>query len=466
MPSYFIWTIGCQMNKAESQRIASYLGSAGYQVATSFQEADLVVLNTCVVRQSAENRVLGTLGLLKGLKKLRPNLSILLTGCFVDSDIKGLKRRFPQVDFFFKPGAYSELISWAKERGISMVEQGLLRGVYPERDSSVALLPQNDRKRRARNDTWEAPSPCAFIPIIQGCDNFCSYCIVPYRRGREKSRSLGEVVCEVEALVKQGVREVTLLGQNVDSYGHDLPEHPDLANLLTELNGIDGLARIRFLTNHPKDISLKLIKAVASLDKVCEHLELPVQAGDNDILKLMRRGYTIEQYRELVHAIRYRIPQISLSTDVIVGFPGETEKQFEDTFSLLKEMRFDVVHVATYSPRPGTIAWRKYEDNVPLEVKKKRLNRIEELQADVAGGINSQLRGKTVEVLVEGKKKGKWYGRTRSDKLVFFEDDANQLGQLVKVKIDKTSPWALQGKVNKESMIDLLAGPLQGCLKM
>ena len=431
MPRYFIWTIGCQMNKAESQQIAGYLNTVGYQATSSFREADLIVLNTCVVRQSAEDKVLGTLGLLKGVEREHPNLPILVTGCFVDSDIEGLKKRFPWVDFFFKPGAYSELISWAQSQGISTTEQGLLR--------------------YARNDTWEAPSPCAFIPIIQGCDNFCSYCIVPYRRGREISRPVEEVVCEVKELVKRGIKEVTLLGQNVDSYGHDLPEKPDLADLLARLNDIDGLARIRFLTNHPKDMTLKLIQATASLDKVCEHLELAVQAGDDDILKAMRRGYTVEQYRELVHSIRRHIPQISLSTDIIVGFPGETGEQFEHTFSLLEEMRFDVVHIAAYSPRPGTIAWRKYEDDVSPEIKKERFHRVEELQASIASVINLQLRGWTIEVLVEGKKKGKWYGRTRGDKLVFFEDDADWLGQLVKVKIDKTSPWALQGKIKINS---------------
>jgi tRNA-2-methylthio-N6-dimethylallyladenosine synthase len=422
MPHYFIWTIGCQMNKAESQRIASYLDSVGYQAAKAPREADLIVLNTCVVRQSAEDKVLGTLGYVKGLKKRYPKVSILVTGCFVDSNIEGLKRRFPYVDLLFRPGDYAELNSWAQRQGISTAEQEI-------------------------NIPTSSPSPCAFVPIIQGCDNFCSYCIVPYRRGREVSRPLKEVVCEVKELVKQGVREVTLLGQNVDSYGHDLPEHPDLADLLAQLNGIDGLVRIRFVTNHPKDMSLKLIQAIASLDKVCEHLELAVQAGDDDILKAMRRGYTVEQYRELVNTIRHYIPQVSLSTDIIVGFPGETEEQFEHTFSLLQEARFDVVHVAAYSPRPGTIAWRKYEDNVSPEVKKKRLNKIEELQANIAAEINAQLQGKVVEVLVEGKKKGKWYGRTRSDKLVFFEDGTECLGQLVKVKIGKTSPWSLQGKV-------------------
>jgi len=259
---------------------------------------------------------------------------------------------------------------------------------------------------------------------------------------------LEEIVGEVQHLVKGGVNEVTLLGQNVDSYGHDLPERPHLADLLARLNGMNGLARIRFLTNHPKDVNPKLIEAVASLDKVCEHLELPVQAGDNDILRAMRRGYSVEQYRDLVYALRHRIPQISFSTDVIVGFPGETEEQFENTLSLLEEMRFDVVHVAAYCPRPGTIAWREYEDDVAREVKRERLSKVEQLQAAIAGERNARFRGKTVEVLVEGKKKGKWFGRTRADKLVFFEDDIDRLGQIVEVEIGKTSPWALQGSID------------------
>ena len=437
MARYFVWTIGCQMNKAESQRIAGYLDSAGYQAATSFSDADLVVLNTCVVRQSAENKVLGTLGLLQGLKNEHPNLQILVTGCLVNSNTQELKRRFPHVDLLFKPGDYPELIAWGQKQGMP-VEQRLLR--YP-----FAAL----RASTPCNDAQMPSSLCALIPVIQGCDNFCSYCIVPYRRGREVSRPLEEIVCDVEELARQGIKEVTLLGQNVDSYGHDLPGHPDLADLLNELNSIDDLVRIRFLTNHPKDISLKLIDAVASLNKVCEHLELPVQAGDDDILKAMRRGYTVERYRELVHTIRRKIPQISLSTDIIVGFPGETEEQFEHSLSLLKEMRFDVIHVAAYSPRPGTIAWREYQDNIPVEVKKERLNKIEELQAAVASKINSQLQGRQVEVLVEGRKKEKWFGRTRSNKLVFFEDAGDWLGQLAIIQIEKTSPWSLRGEVKK-----------------
>ena len=428
MPRYFIWTIGCQMNKAESQQIAGYLDSAGYQAATSFPNADLVVLNTCVVRQSAEDKVSGTLSLLKGLKNEHPNLQILVTGCLVNSDSQELKKRFPHVDLLFKPGDYPELIAWGQKQGI-FVEQRLLR--YP------------------CNDGWRALSPCALIPIIQGCDNFCSYCIVPYRRGREVSRPLEEIVCEVKELVRRGIKEVTLVGQNVDSYGHDLPGHPDLADLLNELSGIDDLARIRFLTNHPKDISLKLIEAMVSLNKVCEHLELPVQSGDNEILKAMRREYTVERYRELVHIICHKVPQMSLSTDIIVGFPGETEEQFEHSLSLVQELRFDVIHVAAYSPRPGTIAWREYQDDIPAEVKKERLNKTEELQTAIASEINSQLRGKEVEILVEGKKGGKWFGRTRSNKLVFFEDADDWLGQLARIQIERTSPWSLGARLKK-----------------
>lgn len=426
MQRYFIWTIGCQMNKAESQQIAGYLDSAGYQTATSFAHADLIVLNTCVVRQSAENKVLGTLSLLKGLKNENPNLQILVTGCLVNSDSQELQKRFPHVDLLFKPGDYPELIAWGQKQGIPIDQRFL---------------------HYSGNDAGIASSPCALIPIIQGCNNFCSYCIVPYRRGREASRPVEEIACEVAELVKRGIKEITLVGQNVDSYGHDLPGHPDLADLLNELSGIDDLARIRFLTNHPKDISLKLIETMASLSRVCEHLELPVQSGDNDILKVMRRGYFVERYRELVHTIRRKVPQISLSTDIIVGFPGETDEQFEHSLSLVREMRFDVVHVAAYSPRPGTIAWREYQDDIPAEVKKERLNKIEELQAAIASEINLQLQGKEMEILVEGKKGGKWFGRTRSNKLVFFEDAGDWLGQLARIQIEKTSPWSLGARL-------------------
>ena len=412
MSQYYIWTIGCQMNKAESERLGSYLEQLGYQATGTAEVADIIVLNSCVVRQSAENRVFNKLNSLKSLKKIQPDTTLAVTGCLVNSKIDQLKKSFPHVDYFFKPGDYP---SWL------------------EKPESAPVLPRY-------------PSPGVFVPIIQGCNNFCSYCIVPYRRGRERSRTIPEIICEVKTLVHRGVREVTLLGQNVDSYGHDLPGKPDLADLLSELNAINGLARLRFLTNHPKDMSSKLIEAIASLDKVCEQISLPVQSGSNEILEAMRRGYTVEQYRQLVTQIRSKIPGIALSTDIIVGFPSESKPQFQQTVNLLSELRFDTVHVAAYSPRPGTIAAGKLEDNIPPVEKKERLNKIEQLQEGIATEINAQLSGKTVEILVEGKVKEKWQGRTRTGKIVFFNDINDCLGQLMNIRVEKTSPWSLQGK--------------------
>ncbi len=407
------------MNKAESERLGSYLEQLGYQPTATAEDADLIMLNSCVVRQSAENRVINKLNALKSLKRSNPGITLALTGCLVNSKTDQLRKSFPYVDYFFKPGDYPPWIE--------------------KQDKPGTILPRH-------------PLPSTFVPIIQGCDNFCSYCIVPYRRGREKSRPLAEIACEVKELVHRGVKEVTLLGQNVDSYGHDLPDKPNLANLLSELNTIDGLARIRFLTNHPKDMSPRLIEAVAYLDKVCELICLPVQSGSDDILKAMGRGYTIERYRQLITEIRGKIPGIALSTDVIVGFPSESPHQFQQTVNLLSELRFDTVHVAAYSPRPGTIASRKFEDNIPLAEKRERLHKVEQLQESIAAKINAQLLGKTVEVLVEGKKKGKWHGRTRTGKLVFFSDNNDYLGQLVKIRIEKTSPWSLQGRIELSSI--------------
>ncbi len=402
------------MNKAESERLASYLEHLGYQSSSKAEEADLILLNSCVVRQSAETRVLNKLHALQAIKKERPLVTIALTGCIISPDSEKIKRAFPYVDYFFPPG---EFPTWL---GVPEWEQ---------------ILPSK--------------SPVAeYVPIMQGCNNFCSYCIVPYRRGRERSRPSSEIVCEVNELVRRGVREVTLLGQNVDSYGHDLPEMPDLATLLYQLNPIEDLYRLRFLTNHPKDMKPELISAIANLDKVCEQINLPVQAGDDEILKAMRRGYTVDQYRELIERIRAKVPDISLSTDVIVGFPGETDRQFQNTYNLLSDIRFDLVHVAAYSPRPGTLAAREMEDDVPADAKKERLAKVEQLQAEIAGEINARFQEKTVEVLVEGREKGKWTGRTRGDKLTFFSDKGDFQGQLLNVKVTHTSPWSLSGKLD------------------
>ncbi len=410
MPSYHIWTIGCQMNKAESERIAARFEELGYKAAQSVNDADLIVLNSCVVRQSAEDKVINKLHDLKHLKKEKPKMLLALTGCIVDSDTSILRKKFPFIDYLFKAGEYPP---WLEK-------------------TELATLP-------------EKPNPSVYVTISQGCDNFCSYCIVPYRRGRERSRPLEEIVCEVEELVRRGAKEVVLLGQNVDSYGHDLPGKPDLAHLLANLNEIEGLERLRFLTNHPKDVNSRLIRAIALGYTVCEHINLPVQAGSDEILKAMNRGYTAAQYRQLIKKIREKNPNIAISTDIIVGFPGESEAQFQQTLDLLSEIKFATVHVAAYSTREGTSAARELVDNVPLKEKKARLNRVEQLQSQVQSGLNAQLKGKVVEILVEGKNKGKWYGRTRTDKLVFFNSRRDYLGQLVKIKIEKTSPWSLQG---------------------
>jgi tRNA-2-methylthio-N6-dimethylallyladenosine synthase len=423
MPKYHIWTIGCQMNKADSEQISSYLEQLGYRPCPKPEEAEIIVLNSCVVRQSAEDRVNNKLNALKSLKRGK---ILALTGCIVDSRVDGLRNRFPHVDLFFAPQAFSELTRFLEDRGLA--PKGLDSGLITHR-----------------------PKPNAFVNIIQGCNNFCSYCIVPYRRGRERSRPMTEIVCEVEELVRNGVTEVTLLGQNVDSFGHDLQSKPTLADLLSELNRINGLARIRFLTSHPKDMNSHLIKSMARLEKVCEHLSLPIQAGDNDILQAMRRGYTVEQYVGLIQRIRQSIPHIALSTDVIVGFPGESEGQFRKTYDLLSDLRFDTVHIACYSPRQGTIAARKLNDDVSAAEKVRRREMVEGLQECIAAEINGKLLGQIVEVLVEGREKGKWWGRTRTDKLVFFVDEAVHTGQLVNVEIEKTSPWSLQGIIAGQS---------------
>ena len=416
MPRYHIWTIGCQMNKAESERLGSYFEEHGYKATATAEAADVIVLNSCVVRQSAEDRVINKLNALKSLKKTRPDTTLAVTGCWVNSNVDELRRDFPYVDRFFGPG---ECPQWFENAGWDRA------------------LPRD-------------AAPCAYVPIIQGCNNFCSYCIVPYRRGRERSRPLADIICEVRERVHRGSREVTLLGQNVDSYGHDLPGQPDLADLLTEVNDIEGLARIRFLTNHPKDMSRRLITAIARLDRVCEHISLPAQSGSNAILKMMKRGYTVEDYRRLVDEIQKEVPGVALSTDVIVGFPSETEAQFRETYDLLADLKFDTVHVAAYSPRPGTSATRELVDDVPAAEKKRRLNEIERLQEGIATEIGADFLGKTVEVLVEGKKGDRWQGRTRTDRLVFFDSDDDCRGRLMAIRIEHTSPWSLQGEPDKK----------------
>ena len=422
MQSYYIWTIGCQMNKADSERLESALGQMGLSSVGSPSDADVIVLNSCVVRQSAEDKVVGMLGALKPVSQRAPDKVIALMGCMVGPKTAPLEKRFPHVDVFMRPQQYQPLIDLLGER----------MGIDP--DGCVGPL-------TAR------PAVTAYVPIIHGCDKFCTFCIIPYRRGREVSRPVEDIVRETQLLAERGVREVTLLGQNVDSYGHDLPGAPDLGDLLTAVNDVDAIQRIRFLTSHPNDMSNHIIDAVAGLDKVCEHINLPFQAGDDDILRTMRRGYTNGDYRRLVEKIRRRISTASMSTDLIVGFCGETGDQFDQTLQMVQDVRFDKVHAAAYSTREGTIAARKMGDDVPQEEKRARLKAVEELQAEIQDEINGGLRGRTLQVLVEGVRRGKAEGRSRNDKLVYIKDGQELIGEMVDVMIEKTSPWSLQGRV-------------------
>ena len=421
MNTYHIWTIGCQMNVADSERLATALEHLGLLAVEKPGDADVVVLNSCVVRQSAEDKVVGTLGLMKPLKQAREGRVLALMGCMVGHGTDELQARFPYVDTFMRPQQYGPLLDLLGER-MGLDWEGCVGNLAPER-----------------------PSVTSYVPIIHGCDLMCTFCIIPYRRGRQVSRPVDEVVREVSLLVERGVREVTLLGQTVDAYGHDLPDEPDLADLLYALAPIDGLDRIRFLTSHPMFMSARIIDAVAALDKVCKHINLPIQAGDDDVLARMRRRYTRKEYLDLIGSIRSLVPGVSLSTDVIVGFPGETREQYGRTVEVVREVEFDKVHAAAYSSRPGTIASRQMADDVPAEEKSYRLKELERLQAGILTRNNARLLGASVEVLVDGRNRGRWRGRTKNDKLVFFEDGRDRLGDLVQVEITKTSPWSLQG---------------------
>ena len=420
MQSYYVWTVGCQMNKADSERLESALDQMGLSPGESARDSDVIVLNSCVVRESAEDRVVGMLTHLKPVKQRDPDKVLALMGCMVGPRKDQLTERFPYVDVFMQPQQYDPLIELLGDR----------LGIDPE--GCVGPL-------------TATPDVATFIPVIHGCDKFCSFCIIPYRRGREVSRTVEEIVNESVHLVKRGVKEVTLLGQNVDSYGHDLPGSIDLGDLLAAVNDVEGIERVRFLTSHPNDMSDSIIDAIASLDKVCEHVNLPFQAGDDQVLADMRRGYTNAEYRDKIERIRERIPNVSLAADLIVGFCGETEGQFERTAELVRDIGFDKVHAAAYSTRPGTISARLMQDDVPETEKQRRLKVIEEIQESVSAGINARLMDTTQQVLVEGRRKGRWFGRNRNDKLVFFDSPDDLKGQMVDVNIERTSPWSLQG---------------------
>lgn len=417
---YYIWTVGCQMNKADSEKLAAGFQRLGLRPADRMDRADIVVLNTCSVRQHAEDRAYSQLGRVRLLKRQRPSLKVALMGCMVGPKTDDLRRRFPFVDVFARPQQFEPIVE-------------LVQG--PAEDLGGEFWPT----------TFVIPDgPTAYVPVIHGCDKFCTYCIVPYRRGRERSRPIDDVVREVAFLADHGVREVTLLGQTVEAYGHDLPGQPDLGDLMRAVSEVDGIVRIRFLTSYPKDMTRRILEAVAELPKVMECFSLPVQSGSDRILASMRRGYTRSEYLDKLRELRELMPNAGITTDVIVGYPGETDEDFRQTLELLEEVRFDKVHVAAYSPRPGTIAWRKLPDDVPAEVKAERLHLVEELEARIAQELNSCYVGTVQEILVEGIRGGQPFGRTRTGKLVHL-DALARVGELVNVRIDHAGPFALRG---------------------
>jgi tRNA-2-methylthio-N6-dimethylallyladenosine synthase len=439
---YHIWTEGCQMNVADSRRVGSSLEHLGYSFTDVVEEADVIVLNTCVVRQSAEDKAYSHLGALRTLKARRPEIIINLMGCLVG--IRGhekLRQRFSYVDVFSPPSDPGPLIAYLTQGEARTHELDRTSTLFAAMDEEF-LIPENERGKLVS----------AHVPIVLGCSHACTFCIIPSRRGGERSRPVADILAEVRALVAQGVKEVTLLGQIVDRYGKDIPDSPGLAGLLRTLHEVEGLERIRFLTSHPNYFSDELMETVASLPKVMPHIEIPVQAGNDEVLVRMRRGYTQEDYRQIVAKIRRIIPGSSIATDIIVGFPGETEAQFMDTYHLLEDLRLDSAHLARYSPRPGTVSERNFPDDVPEEEKMRRFRLLEELQEKIVAEINAQLLGQTIPVLFEEKVKGRWRGRTPTNKLVFLESEQDLRGKILPVTITWTGPWSMQASLPSVSL--------------
>ena len=494
---YHIWTVGCQMNQADSQRIQTMLDEMGWE-ETSMDQANLVVLNTCSVRKAPEEKAHNQLAQLKHAKAKRSDLLVAMMGCMIGNQktIDELSKRYPHIDLFMKVEQADILPRFLEERWTPISGAGCLDIEYAPPDEDIPVEPiehllptfatstssigkrtvlpmaitPKPGERTAHYPTKIEPAnvtPTAWLPVVLGCNKVCTYCIVPYRRGRERSRPVEELVTEASLLVARGAKELTLLGQTVEAYGLDLPDKPDLAVLMSHLSEIDGLERIRFMTSYPRHMNDSMIERMAALPKVCEHVNIPVQAGDDDTLRRMKRGYTLDEYRDRISRLRALWPGVSLSTDIIVGFCGETEQEFQHTLDLLEEIRFDVVHVAAYSVRPGTVAAR-WEDDVPLAEKKQRLHAVEELQASIALELNRPYIGTVEEVLIEDTNYShgrlQWKGRNRTNKWVFFpqpgeetpEDGASQPdrtqasrviqpGDLVKVRIERATAWSLQG---------------------
>ena len=430
MPTYNVWTVGCQMNMSDSERLGAGMSTLGLDQTEAAEDADVVVLNTCVVRQSAEDTATGMLGKLKKVKDENPDRMIVVMGCMVGPNDSELRRRFPQVDLWARPQDFNPILETVAFR--HSIENADL-------DGCLANLVPTD------------PKVATFVPITHGCDKFCTFCIIPYRRGRETSRLLPELVDEAKMLVQRGVKEITLLGQNVDSYGHDLDDRKDLADLLEAIQEVEGIERIRFLTSHPNDMSTRIIQSIADLPKVCETVNLPFQAGDDTVLANMRRGYTRTQFLDKIDEIRVILGgDVTLTTDVIVGFPGENEAQFDNTIDIVERVRFDKVHSAAYSERPGTVASRKLPDTVSQAEKKRRHNHLDAVQCAIQTEKHANLVGTQTDILLEGRKRGRMFGRNRNDKIVYIDDAhencAVRVGETITVNVTEASPWSLVGQ--------------------
>ena len=439
-----ILTYGCQMNVADSERMAGQLQTIGYEYVDEFDEADLILINTCCVRESAEDRVYGKIGELKHLKRQNPKLIIGITGCMAQKEGEQLIRRAPHIDFVLGTGRTGELIRVVRsleEVPSHIVDTSDVNGNEEQGARSKEQVNSNPA-------LILAPRPLSlFVPIMYGCNNYCTYCIVPYVRGRERSRLPEDIINEVKEAVKADVVEITLLGQNVNSYGKD-HKLANFAELLTNVDKIDGLKRLRFMTSHPKDLSDELIAAIRDGEHICEHIHLPVQYGSDRILKRMNRVYTVDQYRQLVERIREQISNVSLTTDLIVGFPGETDEDFNETLDFIREIKFDAAYTFIYSRRSGTPA-AEFDNQVDDDIKHKRLTKLMDVQNEISLAINEQLRDQVFEVLVEGASKTDpniYTGRTRTNKLVLFKHSNEQAGDFINIKITQPQTWVLKGE--------------------
>lgn len=434
--AFYIETWGCQMNEEDSEKLSGMLKNIGYENTDNKENANIIIFNTCCVRENAELKVYGNLGILKGLKAKNPDLIIAVCGCMMQQEgmAEDIIKKYPFVDIIFgthNSYKFPEYLNRAKQEGTSIIE------VWDKEDEIVEGIPI-DRKSSTK----------AFVTIMYGCNNFCTYCIVPYVRGRERSREVSDIEKEIKELVKSGYKEITLLGQNVNSYGKDLEPKIGFSELLRHVNEIEGIERVRFMTSHPKDLTDDVIYAIKECDKLCEHIHLPVQSGSSRILKKMNRHYNREDYMKLVNKIKEEIPDVAITTDIIVGFPGETEEDFNETLDLVKEVEYDSCFTFLYSKRKGTPAYN-IEEQVPEDVKHERFERLVKVVNKCCEKNNKKYQDKTVKVLVEGESKNdksKLSGRTNTSKLVNFTGNKDNIGKIVDVKITKTLSFSLEGE--------------------